>query len=318
MQVSAVVVTYNSSGVLEACWRSLRSVIPDVEIIVVDNASIDDTREVCGRLDGVRLIANEVNVGYGRACNQGATAASGSHVLILNPDVEIIAFDQRALAGEGPDRAFGLAAPVLDHGPSGGSTTQPWVVGLLGHVIGPLRPRELPNLPIARARRRTWWPAGALLLVSREEFTRLGGFDERFFLFYEDTDLARRYRAAGFPVRATELVRATHLHGKSSTGDGSGVPLRRGWSYLSWIEYLYTWHGRDTAVRAARSARALGAGVDRTLAVLERGGPLAARAERKRRELAELAGFIRWQSSFAEGTAAEDFCPSARAIEAAL
>jgi GT2 family glycosyltransferase len=185
-------------------------------------------------------------------------------------------------------------------------------------VAGPLRPRELPVLPKRVKPQDGWWPPGALLLVAKSEFTRVGGFDPRFFLYYEDQDLARRYRAAGLPVRSTRAVRARHQRGQSSTGEAAGAAVRQGWSYLSWIEYLFMWHGSATAVRAARSARAMRALIDRALAVLERGGPLSGLAARKRSELAELEQFVRWQSSLGEGTAASDFCPNAREIVATL
>jgi N-acetylglucosaminyl-diphospho-decaprenol L-rhamnosyltransferase len=315
MTLSVTIVTHNSAGVLRACWRSVRCSMPGAEIIVVDNASTDDTKLVCEELDGVKLIANAVNEGYGRACNRGAASANGSHVLFVNPDVEIREVDLTGLQAETEATPFGLVAPVLKHGTHAVSR---WPVDLVRHVAGPLRPRELPALPRRAAAGERWWPAGALLLVDREEFLGIGGFDRRFFLYYEDLDLARRYRAAGLPVRLTRSVHALHRQGTSSGERGSGAAARQGWSYLSWIEYLCTWDGLDTARRAAGYARTFRSGLGRTLALLERVGPIARRATRKRAELAEIEAFVGWQSSFQPGTAAEDFCPRARTIEAAL
>jgi N-acetylglucosaminyl-diphospho-decaprenol L-rhamnosyltransferase len=318
MKLSVIIVTHNSAGVLEACWRSVRSSLSDAEIIVVDNASSDDTQRMCEELDGVRLIADGVNAGFGRACNQGAESATGSHILFLNPDVEIRQVDLPALQSESDLTPFGLVSPVIRSAGRAGSTVQPWTRELLHHVAGPLRPHELPAMPQLPIRRRTWWPIGAALLVDREEFDRIGGFDRRFFLYYEDLDLARRYRVAGLPVRITAAVCTEHRHGSSSVGETSGVAVRHGWSYLSWIEYLCIWYGPDTAARAARWARALRAQVNRALELGARHGPLSRRLARKRSELAELDSFIRWQCSSEEGTAAADFCPQAREILAAL
>ncbi len=318
MKLSAAIVTHNSAGVLEACCRSVRELLPSAEIIVVDNASTDETQRICRGLDDVRLLANSTNAGFGRACNQGAAAARGSHVLFLNPDVEISRVDARALAAEVSTEPFGLLAPILEDGTRGGSIDEAWPRDLFRHVVGPLRPRELPASPGLLPRRGIWWPVGALLLVNREEFGRLGGFDPRFFLYYEDRDLARRYHAARLPVRTTQSVWARHRGGGSSAGDASGVATREGWSYLSWLEYLCTWNGRDTALRAARSARMLRHEVDRGLALLAHVGPASGRVARKRLELAELDRFVQWQSTFAEGTAAADYCPRARAIVSTL
>lgn len=96
------------------------------------------------------------------------------------------------------------------------------------------------------------------------------------------------------------------------------MTVRQGWSYLSWIEYLCRWNGRDVAERAARSARGLRVGVNCTLALLERLGLMSARVTRKRHELAALESFLRWQCSFGDGAAEIDFCPTARKIVAKL
>ena len=315
MKLSVIIVTHNSAGVLEACWRSVRSLMPSAEIIVVDNASTDDTQRRCEELDGVKLIASPINGGYGRACNQGARSAVGSHLMFLNPDVEISRVDLRALETEGDTTPFGLVGPVIKHGTH---AAQHWSLDLLGHVAGPLRPRELPAFPRPIPRGRGWWPAGALLLVDRHEFARLGGFDRRFFLYYEDLDLARRYRAAGLPVRITASVHALHRQGGSSADHGSGAAVRQGWSYISWIEYLCIWYGPDTAKRAAGHARSLRSQLSRALGLLEHGGPLSRRAIRKRQELTEIESFVAWQCSLQRGTAEQDFCPRAREILAAL
>lgn len=318
MNLSAVMVTHNSAAVVETCWRSVRRLLPGAEVLVIDNSSSDDTVARCRRLDGLRVLAGTDNIGFGRACNQGVSAATASHVLTLNPDVELGHVDTSALEAEIDGEPFGLVAGVLRDNIGGGSLTEHWTRDLLRHAVGPIRPRELPGLPKFPVRHERWWPGGAMLLVNREEFMRLGGFDPRFFLYYEDRDLARRYRAAGLPVRRTDALQARHLGGTSSTGELAGESVRNGWGYLSWIEYLSTWHGADTARRAAGYARLARTQVDRTLALLELAGPMSQRATRKRRDLAELERFIQWQSSFEAGTAAEDFCPNARRIVASL
>lgn len=315
MKLSAIVVAHNSSSVVATCCQSLRSLIPSAEIIVVDNASTDDTRQLCCQFDGVTLLANGVNAGYGRACNQGAEAASGSHVLFLNPDVEIVEANLQALEREQRASPFGLAAPMLRRSASGARAARHWTFDLASHVLGPLWPREIPPPPRLVIRRSNWWPAGALLLVDRAEFLGLGGFDRRFFLYYEDLDLARRYRAANLPIRSTAAIRAHHRAGTSSTS--AGAVSRNGWSYLSWIEYLCVWNGRDTAVRAAKLAGMLRHQVSGALGLLACIGPASGRARRKRLELAELDQFVRWQSAPGDVSTA-DFCPEARAILAAL
>ncbi len=317
MELSVVIVTYNSADVLEGCWRSVRSCLPEAEVIVVDNASTDATPALCGRLGGVSLLVNDHNQGFGRACNRGARAARGSHVLFLNPDVRVTAVDQPALNALLSGARLGLVAPSIENGMSGGSTGEHWPRELLRQVIGPLRPRELPRARRFVLRSSPWWPSGAALLVARSEFERVGGFDPRFFLYFEDLDLARRYHAAGLPVTRTAALTAAHSGGASSSGDQSGAVVRMVWSYLSWIEYLCTWNGSAQAARAARVAWRLRRLIDASLAALERAGPLQGRARRKREQLSALDSFVEWQCSFGAGTADRDFCPRARDILAA-
>jgi GT2 family glycosyltransferase len=232
-------------------------------------------------------------------------------VLLLNPDIELIDLDTQALGTELARRPFGLAAPIIEDGVGGGSLRSHWTRDLLHHALDPLIPRELPPVPRLLPRPRHWWPAGAVLLVDREEFLGLGGFDPRFFLYYEDRDLARRYAGAGLPIRRLECARARHVRGTSSVGELAASPVRQGWSYLSWVEYLAKWERPATATRAVRTARRLGAAVDRGLALLERTGPAAGRAARKRRELADIESFIRDRC---DDPVDGGFCPRAREI----
>src|SRR5215204_6601702 len=92
--ISAVVVTYNSAACVGGCIASVQGLLPSAEIVVVDNASDDQTTDVVrSSAPRARLIESGENVGFGRACNIGAEAANGSHVLFLNPDVLVLGAD---------------------------------------------------------------------------------------------------------------------------------------------------------------------------------------------------------------------------------
>src|SRR5829696_1255573 len=96
--ISAVVVTHDSGACVAACLASLRDALPRAEIVVVDNRSRDETlRVVRATAPQARVIANTDNLGFGRACNTGAAAARGSHVLFLNPDVVLTAIQRDRL-----------------------------------------------------------------------------------------------------------------------------------------------------------------------------------------------------------------------------
>jgi N-acetylglucosaminyl-diphospho-decaprenol L-rhamnosyltransferase len=181
-----------------------------------------------------------------------------------------------------------------------------WLSDFLRHTVGMLRPRGL-RLPVRLSRESPdGWASAALLLAARDEFERVGGFDPRFFLYYEDRDLCARYRTARLPLHATDAVVGVHLGGGSSEGD----PLRvepMGWAFLSWLEYLYIHRGERAArVAAAAAWRTLGA----IEVALSAGASLAPRAgalARKRRQIEALMVFLR-QRALAD----DDVCPEAR------
>lgn len=153
-----------------------------------------------------------------------------------------------------------------------------------------------------------------MLLSARAEFLHSGGFRPEFFLYYEDRDLARRYRAAGLPVGTTRSIVAQHTPGTSSASDDSLRIAAGGWAYLGWIEYLSLWHGDATARLAAALVERLRRCTYAVLAGLESRGALADRVARKRRQLHGVDAFVRWQSGRADGTADDGFCPHARKI----
>jgi N-acetylglucosaminyl-diphospho-decaprenol L-rhamnosyltransferase len=303
MSVSVVMVTYNSALCIESCVAAVARVLPDAERIVVDNASSDDTRAVAEEA-GARVVARERNEGFGRACNAGVEEAKGAFVLFVNPDVELTEVDTVELEALFVRRPFGLAAPAL-------STRGRWIGDYVDNTLRALRPRELATWEVPReVNGDAAWASGEILLVRRDEFLSLGGFDSRFFLYYEDRDLSARYREAGLPVTKTDAIAGTHVRGGSSGMD----ELRIGphaWAFLGWVQYLYVHEGESKARRAA----VLGVETLRVIAgALAAGARLApdGRVGRKHRQVDEVLAFVETQAR--AGT--DGFCPDARRLVA--
>jgi hypothetical protein len=125
-----------------------------------------------------------------------------------------------------------------------------------------------------------------MFLTSKQDFLAVGGFDPRYFLYFEDRDLGRRYRAAGFPITFAGGVVGHHSFGDSSTGVAR--PGREAWALLSWLEYLGIWSGqRQADLTAARALRTLSAAS--TLASRTR---VPGRVRRKASEAREIMGHI--------------------------
>lgn len=277
---------------------------PEAEIVIVDNASRDATAAAVATTAGVRLIELPENVGFARACNVGAEAAAGPYILFMNPDAQVLEVrgEFRRLLERRP---FGLVAPAFDDEPERRRPDSHWSREIAAHVLGMLRPREWRPPRVRRARDgEPAWVSAAMLLVVRDEFLRLGGFDPRFFLYYEDRDLSRRYRGTGLPVVTTNALRGTHHGGTSSGGDELRVaPI--GWGVLGWIQYVAIYNGLPAAARCARATLVALAATQKALRL-----PAAAgwgRARRKVRQLDELRRFL------AERASSNDrrFCPDA-------
>jgi GT2 family glycosyltransferase len=215
------------------------------EVIVVDNASTDNPAEVIAALfPAARTTVNERNIGFAAACNIGAKAAVEDYLLFLNPDVVIDpdAIERLLEAAEAHDRA-GLVSGRLRF-PSGSFQATSRRFPTIGNMIfsrgsAPARlffkgdtaagRYTLPDAP-----ETTPVPAVAatLALVRRELFERAGGFDERFFMFMEDTDLSLRLEQAGHVNLFVPAAGGVHRWGE-------GARVGR-WRRL-WHHHLSLW-----------------------------------------------------------------------------
>ena len=250
--ITAIVVSYDSAEVLPACLDALAG--EGVPAIVVDNASGDESRTIAEQR-GARVIANARNEGYGRGNNIGIAAAETPFVLIVNPDLELGAGAAAALlaaAERYPDA--GMLAPRIVE-PSGRIFLQPRSLlspdhlNRSGAMVVPEGDACLPFL------------SGACLLIRRELFMALGGFDPAIFLFYEDDDLCRRMRDAGHSLIHVHEAEARHGRGRSSTPS----PQRR---------FKARWHLAWSERYIARKYGLSGAGSDPDAGESRQGGGL--------------------------------------------
>ncbi|EJK80931.1 glycosyltransferase [Rhizobium rhizogenes] len=199
--VSIVVVTWNQAELTYACLRGLeQNITVPFELILVDNASTDETDELLGRLQGARIIKNSENVGFLLAVNQGVEFASGKHVLLLNNDAIIRTGSLEAavttLEADATIGAVGGPIVLLD----GNLQEAGSIVWQDGTCLGYGRGRN-PNDPEFQFQRDVDYCSGAFLLVRRDVWRMLGGFAEVFApAYYEETDLCLRLQDAGYRV----------------------------------------------------------------------------------------------------------------------
>jgi GT2 family glycosyltransferase len=220
MDVSVVIVSYNSADVIVPCINSvLRQKGVTFEIIVVDNASTDNSLEVLKKtaFPG-KLVPSDENLGYGRGCNLGFRSAKGRFILISNPDIELRSDDalRRMVNFMESHPECGLMGPSVAHD---GKELVPHYdyPGEIhpGHMI-----KDLPG-EIA-------WISGSCMMIPYAVYKNVGGFDEDYFLYAEETDLALRIRRQGLVVLWYRDVPVDHIGGVSSaTLPSREVRLRR-------------------------------------------------------------------------------------------
>lgn len=226
MKFSVVIVNYASWPLTVRCVESLLATqYEDFEVIVVDN----DREEPPQLPPPVTLIRNPENVGFARACNAGVAAASGDLVVFVNPDT-VVGQDFFGLleAFFASNPKTGVAGPrILDAAGKLQLSARreiSLVSGLLGRTS--LLTRLFPksslvknHFPAVKETDRPAavdWVSGACMVVRRRVLDGIGGFDERFFMYFEDADLCRRAREAGWLVHYVPEVEVVHQTGGSS------------------------------------------------------------------------------------------------------
>lgn len=232
--IAAVLVNFNAGPELRAALQSIADECGSRpwEAVVVDNASTDGSQRAAAEFGArVRLIENTVNVGFGCAVNQGLAATTAPLVLIMNPDCQLAPGALTTLEAELLSSVTcGVVGPRIldpDGSEQGNARGDPdMLTGLFGRTS--LLRRLLPRLAVsqrnivARAVARddtaltVDWLSGACMLARREALAAVRGFDERYFLYWEDADLCRRLRAHGYAVRYAPMATAVHRVGHSS------------------------------------------------------------------------------------------------------
>jgi GT2 family glycosyltransferase len=226
VKFSAVILNYASWPLTLRCVASLRAAGgPGLEIIVVDN----DQEPPPELPAGVTLIRNPENLGFARAANQGITAASGETIVLVNPDslVEPDFFEKTSSFLEDHPSTGILGPRILD----ADGTLQlsarrevSMISGLLGRTsfLTRLFPKssfvksQFPAAVGSETPTPVDWVSGACVAIPRRTLDRIGLLDERFFMYFEDADLCRRAREAGFEVYYVPTITVVHQAGGST------------------------------------------------------------------------------------------------------
>jgi len=244
-RVDVIIVNYNAGDYLKACINGLMAQsISDFRVVIIDNASHDGSLEALGALDDRFLIVrNDGNTGFAAACNQGAALGQADWIAMLNPDaVPETDWLEQALSCGASTGAAAIGSTQI-------STEHPDLLDGAGDVYSPLGVawRGAFGAPVSDApgTGTCFGPCAAAALYRRDVFERLGGFDENFFCYMEDVDLAFRFRLAGeFAVQSREAV--VHHVGSAIAGRTSPFVIYHGtrnriWTFVKNAPPLMFW-----------------------------------------------------------------------------
>lgn len=263
MDISIIIVTYKDKGFIRECVESYKRRIPKrllVEIIVVDNNSGDGTREIAENLEGIKLIKNDRNIGFGKANNIGIQLAKGKYIFISNPDIFVYDNVLETLYDfMEENHKAGICAPKLlypDDSDMHGARMWP------KHFATPLAQRsffgqtawgrKVSSEYVLEADTQNLahpvpWIVGAAMFIRKTALEKVGKcFDERYFIYCEDTDLCREFWQKGHEVWYVPYVQMTHFHKRDSARGGVFAFLKNRMHRIhvaSYLKYLRKWRG---------------------------------------------------------------------------
>jgi GT2 family glycosyltransferase len=235
-RLSAITVNFGGSSFLE---RAVASLLPSLtreagELLVYDNGPEDEgLRRIVESSPLVRLVAGERNVSFAKANNICAAESTGERILFFNPDVQAKNEAVSALLRFLEDNVLcGAVGPRLVSGEGAIEVSRAADPGILSETAL----RLLKSLPLSlrsflwerKKPVRTGWVSAAAMLVRRDVFEGVGGFDERFPLYFEDADLCYRIRSAGWQVWYSPL--STMIHSKGHAADPKRDGRKEGFS----------------------------------------------------------------------------------------
>lgn len=270
MVVRVGIVSWNTASLLDRCLSALPAALAglDAEVVVVDNASADDSVERAASHDGVKVIAQCRNVGYAAAMNVALAGSDAPVLVALNPDTEpppgsLATLCHRLLG----DAGVGLVAPLLTDPAGVAQYTArrfPSLAGAAASCLLPVRcqagslGRRLLLEPAPQPRQPTPvdWVIGAVHVIRASALAGRAAYDERWFMYAEDLELCWWLAARGWSVRLEADVTVPHV------GNAAGAQAWADGYEQRCLDAIYDWYRRDvgaTPLRALAAVNALNA-----------------------------------------------------------
>ncbi len=221
LDLSIIIVSFNTRDVLLDCLTSVYANTEDIsfEVIVVDNASIDNTSaSISESFPDVRLICNDINKGFSAANNQGICESTGKNIAFLNPDTCLVENSFKKICGYLMEHSeFSILGPGIIDESGQPSPTRLWEdtpYDAACKILGFYNPSN--ELQRMKDDEEALVISGCCFVVRRELFEEVGLFDENYFLYNEEDDFCRRARKSGKRIRFFPETKIQHLLGRST------------------------------------------------------------------------------------------------------
>ena len=261
--ISIIFVNYNGIAYTRGAVLSVLRHSQNSEVIVVDNCSTDDSvKALRNDFSSLTILSLHENRGFGYGCNRGAEAAKGKYLFFLNNDT-LLSEDTPEILSSFLEKnpSVGACGPKLLN-PDGTfqvsfgldpSFVNEYIVRRWQHPRKSAREAIMSSLERRYAQGKVDWVTGAALMIRKDVFRKLNGFDESFFMYFEDADLCKRIRETGYSVIYLPKTSLIHLRGQSAKDSTSAIDLEYRRSQL----YYYGKHRSPVAVLALRLYLAL-------------------------------------------------------------
>lgn len=210
IELSIVIVGYCSESTLPNCLKSIKLQIGcSFETIYVENSpSVSSTYIFRDNFPAAQIIEPNINLGFSKACNLGAQKAAGEYLLFLNPDCELVTIDtlKNMLQFMRSYPETGISCPIFIN-PEGKRKS-----GVHKNYFG----SSLFYNHMNKLKGNYAWGSGAALMIPNQLFKHIGGFDEQYFMFFEDVDLGLSVRKAGYEISEVPNTLVMHIGGQSA------------------------------------------------------------------------------------------------------
>jgi GT2 family glycosyltransferase len=219
MGVSFIILNYRSELYLKKCISSITENFTSIdhEIIIINND--EKAISTIKGDENIHIFNQRKNLGFSKACNIGASVSSKEILFFLNPDTEILFFGLDQIIEKLSDDSNGIVSPILI---TENNQLQAWSFGRkitpFGIILNNLGFAEKNIFPQEKIL-ETDWVSGAAFAIKKTLFEEIGGFDEKFFMYFEDVDLCKRVRDKNKKILVLPNLRVLHLEGKSSTNN---------------------------------------------------------------------------------------------------